>query len=309
MKHTKKIRGGWNYFKRRDFSQKEINLFTLIKQIRGKLICDGSVLEQVSYSRDIFENNINLYIGLLEEFRDGVKNSLTNGSNFFSDLVANDSSLKDYLSRWINNVNMKMPNHLHYGLIHTQEMVNVNNDKILYAFLILELKQLRDLKINLEKKLKSISGKKSHWFSSMFIRLPDGMTRANLNGARESLRIKEEIKHIIKKFCNVNIDSFYASFYNYIRQFKLNLSSSDKKKAMEYITDIFEIINKNLNGVKMRSDSPYNSPDNSDNSSLYSHDISENSSVYDLHEEEEEELPSGGKRTKKIGRKKSRKIK
>lgn len=307
MKHTKKMRGGfWNYFRRRDFSQEEIKLFIRIKEIREKLICHESVLKQVSQSRNFFKN-INLYLGLLEEFRDGVNNSLTNGSNF-SDLVANDP---------LNNVNMEDDitderGHLYYGIRPTQNMVNnVNNDKILYAFLILEVQQLRVLKISLKKKLDSISGKKSYWFSSMFIKLPDGTSTANLNNARETLRIKEEIKSIIKKFCNVNIDSFYDRFYNFIRKFKLNLSSSDKKKVMKYITDIFEIINKKINkNLKENKFSTENLKENK--FSTESPDNSYDNSPYNSSLDDWEEIPGrqdGGKRTKKIGRKKSRKIK
>lgn len=308
MKHTKKMRGGF-WFRRRNYSEEETNLFTLIKRIRVKLICHDDVLEGISDSRDIFEKNINLYLGVLEIFRVDVEKTIyayqlaIEPSNYDT----NNSELK----LRVNNVNTEYPTDFYYDVRHTHDSENtLLYYKILYAFLILEVKQLRDLQINLKKKLESISGKKSHWFSSMFIRLPDGTTTANLNNSRESLRVKREIKPIIKKFCNDNIDSFYDRFYNYIRKFKLILSEHDKKKVMKGIIDNFNkireaILNKKtLTSDDLRPSESSVSPDNSDNLSDNSDNSPDNSLLYDY----EEEIPNGGKRTKKNGKKKSLKL-
>ena len=361
MKGTKKIRGGfWNYFRRRDYSEEETNLFTLIKKIHVKLICHDDVLKGISDSRDIFEKNIEFYLGLLEIFRVDVEKTIyayqiaieqpsifydtnksklklllsvpTNDTNddplsywrktytvpYKGFKVTDEMILNDVVTR-VNNVNTEYPSDFYYGVRPTHDSETDQKKillyyKILYEFLILEVKQLRDLQINLKKKLESISGKKSHWFSSMFIRLPDGKTTANLNDARESIRIKTEIKPIIKKFCNVSIDSFYDRFYNYIRKFKLNLSEHDKKKVMKAIIDIFNKISKAISNKEILTPDdlrPSEYSDFSDNSSdNFSDNFSDNSPdnpdnyLY-------EEIPGihGGKRTKKTGRKKSRKIK
>jgi len=316
MKHTKKMRGGF-WFRRRNYSDEETNLFGLIKKIREKLICHNNVLNGISDSRNIFEKNINLYLRVLEIFRVDVEKTIY----AYQLVIKNPSDYSDYDKK--NNlelnlrVNKEYPTDFYYGVRHTHDSENtLLYYKILYAFLILEVKQLRDLQINLQMKLKSISGKKSHWFSSMFIRLPEGTNAAHLSNARETLRIKEEIKSIIKKFCNVNIDSFYDRFYNYIRKFKLNLSSSDKKKVMKGITDNFNKISEAISNTKSltlndlrRSESSV-SPYNSDNLSNNSDNLSDNSSLYDYYHDdvEEENISNGGKRKKKNGKKKSRKL-
>lgn len=208
---------------------------------------------------------------------------------------------------------------------------DTNEDKVLYAFLILEKRQLRELGINLNKKLKSISGKRI----TQYVGYNSRETNENhLMRALNSVGIRKEIRPIVKKFCVKNFRSFYDTFYNYIRKFKLELSEHDtvsedgpvnadnfntvidanvprgKKEIIKQITKLFKkiydiITNPTPNSGDSDDNSYDNSPDNSYNNSGDSYDNSDNSSLYDFYEE----LPTGGKRiTKKSRIKKSLKL-
>jgi len=254
---TKKIRGGfWNYF-RRDYSEEEEQLFLIIKKIHEILICKHNSLKQIFI-------NIEDYLALLEVIEDEIKQ-------------------------------------------------NFNENKVLYAFLILEKRQLRELGINLNKKLKSIHGKHATIFVGN-LKLPPNINEDNLDVTINSLTIWQRIEPIIEKFCSVkNFYSFYDKFYNYIRKYKLTLS----KNSIKQITDLFKEIYKTIllyNSNDSQGIPDGNSYDNPDGNSYdNSYDNSDGNSYSELYDEYDK-LPDGssvegGKRTIKRSGKKSRKIK